>query len=277
MRFNPGMQHARPQASSPASLSVTSRPLPPSRGFVADLVGLAQNVPLFPVDRVMPLADLASARAAAATRIGWAAIFLKAQARVAAEMPVLRTWYVRGLRARLATASQSVASIAINRAESGEDRLFFARLPSPDGRSLHDIQRFLDRCGTAPVDEFFKRQLQLESLPGPLRRAVLWCNINSSSPKRCSRIGTFSLSTLAGLGASNHGHPTVCTTSLSFAPLESDGRCRVTLICDHRVLDGATAARALERLEQVLRGEMADELRGLTTTPPAADGRGAAV
>jgi hypothetical protein len=87
--------------------------------------------------------------------------------------------------------------------------------------------------------------------------------MNSSSPKRCTRIGTFSLSTLAGLGASNHGHPTICTTSLSYAPLDTEGRCPVTLICDHRVLDGAAAARALARLEQVLCGEILDELDGL--------------
>jgi hypothetical protein len=57
--------------------------------------------------------------------------------------------------------------------------------------------------------------------------------------------------------------PTICTTSLAYAPLEDDGRCLVTLIADHRVIDGAQAARALERLEQVLAGRMAEELAGL--------------
>ena len=254
-------------APPPSPISVASRPLSPARGFISDLVSFAHNVPLFPVERVMPLADLAEARSAAPVRIGWAALFLKAYGCVAVEMPALRTWFIRGLSPRLATASQSVASVALNRTDGGDDRLFFARLPNPEGRSLPDIQHFLDHCTRAPIEEVFKRQLQLESLPGPLRRAVLWCNINSASMKRCTRIGTFSLSTLAGLGASNHGHPTICTTSLSFAPLESDGRCRVTLICDHRVLDGATAARALAGLEAMLCGPIASELRGLTQAP----------
>ncbi len=258
---------------SPAPLSVTARPLPAARGFMSDLVGLAHTIPLFPVDRVMPLADVATARSTAAVRVGWAAVFLKAYACVAAEMPPLRTWLIRrsiwGLPPRLATASQSVASIAINRTDSGDDRLFFARLTHPESRSLPDIQQFLDQCVTAPLEEVFDRQLQLEALPGPLRRAVLWCNINSASAKRCTRIGTFSLSTLAGLGASNHGHPTICTTSLSFAPLETDGHCRVTLICDHRVLDGVTAAKALGALEAMLRGPIVAELQSLTIVPTA--------
>jgi hypothetical protein len=41
----------------------------------------------------------------------------------------------------------------------------------------------------------------------------------------------------------------------------------VTLIADHRVLDGATVAKALQRLEEMLAREIAAELRTL----PAAD------
>jgi hypothetical protein len=269
------------QAPSPTPLAVTSHPLSPARGFIADLVGLAHTIPLFPVDRTMSLADLAAARSRAAVRISWAAVFLKAYAHVAADSPPLRSWCIRtllpGRGPRLATASQSVASVAINRTESGDDQLYFARLPYPESQSLPGIQTFLDRCVSGPVDEVFKRQRQLESLPSLLRRAVLWCNMNSASPKRCTRIGTFSLSTLAGFGASNHGHPTICTTSLSYAPLEADGRCRVTLICDHRVLDGATAARALEALEATLCGPIVAELESLTAAPaPAADREAAA-
>ena len=269
------------QVPSPTPLAVTSRPLSRARSVITDVVGLAHSIPLFPVDRVMPLADLAAARPAAAVRISWAAVFLKAYANVAADSPPLRSWCIRGLlpglAPRLATASQSVASVAINRTDSGEDELYFARLPHPESRSLPDIQQFLDRCVSGPIDEVFRRQRQLESLPSLLRRTVLWCNINSASPKRCTRIGTFSLSTLAGLGASNHGHPTICTTSLSFAPLEADGRCRVTLICDHRVLDGATAARALGALEAMLCGPIVAELQSLTPAPAvAADDREAA-
>jgi len=250
-----------------------------ARGCVSDVARLAQEIPLFPVERTMPLGPLAAARAAAlknasagTARIGWAAVFLKAYALVAREMPVLRTWLVQGFPGtRLATAAESVATLAVNRIEDGEDRLFWARLAAPDARSLPEIQQFIVDCATKPVEEMFKRQLQLEMVPGFLRRTILRWNMNSFSRKRAARIGTFSLSTLAGMGATNRFHPTICTTSLSYAPLDADGNCLVTLIADHRVLDGAVVARALARLEEVLCHEMLAELRGLATVSPAAD------
>lgn len=241
-----------------------------ARGCVSDIATLALRVPLFPVDRVMQLADLAEARAACPERIGWAAIFLKAYALVAREMPVLRTWFSRGLFPRLVTVPHTVATLAVNRTDSAGDRLLFARLRKPETESLAEIQRFIHDCTTAPLDRMFKRQLQLEMVPGPLRRTILRWNMNGRSAKRAGRIGTFSLSTLAGLGASNRFHPTLCTTSLSYTPLEADGRCTVTLIADHRVLDGAAVARALQWLEQALQTDIAAELIALRAAPPAA-------
>lgn len=258
-----------------ARRSVTKRRLDGGRGAVGDVAMLARSIPLFPVERIMPLHGLAEARAAAgapatAGRIGWAAVFLKAYALVARDMPVLRSWLAGGLVPRLATCSESVATLAINRVEAGEDRLFFARLPTPDARSLPQIQRFIADCQAKPVDELFRRQRELEMVPGPLRRAILRWNMRSFSPKRAGRIGTFSLSTLSGFNATNRLHPTICTTSLSYAPLETDGRCLVTLLADHRVLDGVTAARALARLEEVLRGAMLEELTSLARQRAAA-------
>lgn len=239
---------------------VTTTSLPPGRGTVNDVALVARSIPLFPVDRTLRLDELAALRAAAVPRIGWAALFLKGYALVAREMPLLRSWIVYRPHARLATSRDSVATVAINRTDSGSDRLFFARLARPEETTLAALQASIDRHVTAPVEEVFRRQLELEMVPGALRRAILRWHMNSASRKRPGRIGTFSLSTLAGFRAGNHFHPTLCTTSLCYAPVEADGRCRVTIIADHRVLDGATVARAIERLEQVLRGEITAEL-----------------
>jgi hypothetical protein len=286
IRFNGSRENTAMPKPGPI---VTASRCTAARSCISDVARLAQEIPLFPVERPMLLEALATARAAAAgatnttktvstsqpvfsQRIGWAAIFLKAYSLVAREMPVLRTWLVRRFPAgglRLATASESVATLAVNRIEQGEDRLFWARLAQPDARPLPEIQQFVVDCTTRPVEEMFKRQLQLEMVPGFLRRTILRWNMNSFSRKRAARIGTFSLSTLAGLGAINRFHPTICTTSLSYAPLEPDGRCLVTLIADHRVLDGAVVARALARLEEVLVNDMVAELRGLTNVSPA--------
>ena len=246
---------------------VTTAPVSGHRGCVADVAIVAREIPLFPVDRVFRLGPVAEARAAAAARIGWAAVFLKAYGLVARELPVLRTWFVRGLWPRLATASESVATLAVNRTDGAAERLCFARLQRPESLPLTEIQAFVQACTTRPIEEMFKRQLQLETMPGPVRRTILRWNANSTSPKRPSRIGTFSLSTLAGQQAFNRFHPTLCTTSIAYGPLEPDGRCLVTLIADHRVLDGAAAARALERLEAVLTAAVAGELTTARARP----------
>jgi hypothetical protein len=55
----------------------------------------------------------------------------------------------------------------------------------------------------------------------------------------------------------------VLTTSLTYGPLDEQGHSLVTLLCDHRVLDGVLAARALAELEAALHGPIAAELRTL--------------
>lgn len=253
---------------SPHPITVTTAPLAVGRGCVNDIAELAKTIPLFPVDREMQLADVAAARSAAAERIGWAAIFLKGYGIIAREMPVLRSWLAGRIVRRIATSSHSVAVLTINRTDEEADRLFFARLVRPDDMPLPLLQAAIDRFATEPTERVFKRQLQLEALPGGLRRVILRWNMRSASPKRATRVGTFSLSTLAGFGVTNRFHPTLCTTSLSYGPLDADGRCLVTAIADHRVLDGAAVARALARLEEVLTNEIVTELRGVPAAPP---------
>jgi len=250
--------------------AVTTSPLPAGRGCVNDVATLALDIPLFPVDRLMRLDTLAAARATAAVRIGWAAIFLKAYALVARETPALRSWLAGRFRPRLATSAESVAVLAVNRATETGDRLCFARLARPDATPLPLLQAAVDRFATGPVEQTYRRQLELESVPGWLRRTILRWNMRSTAPKRVTRIGTFSLSTLAGFSATNRFHPTICTTSLSYGPLDDDGRCLVTIIADHRVLDGAAVAKALAGLEDVLTAQIIEELRTARPAPAEA-------
>ena len=56
------------------------------------------------------------------------------------------------------------------------------------------------------------------------------------------------------------GHPSVLTSSLTYGPLDERGCSVVTLLCDHRVLDGVPAAAALADLEETLRGQVCGEL-----------------
>ena len=257
------------------------------RRLVGDVVRLSARVPVFPVDRVMDLAAVEGLRRRVAPRIGWAAVFVKAYALVARERPALRSWYVpwRLLvpwrRPSWATSPESVASLALSRPRVSDGRgaspddlaldpesLWWARIRSPDERPLPEIQAEIVHHATAPVEEVFRRQLELAMLPGPLRRLVLRWNAHAPSLKRARRVGTFSVSSLAGEGCANRHHPTFLTTSLSWTPLDERGRMTVTLLADHRLLDGVPVARALAALEETLGGPIAEELAALAGPSP---------
>ena len=264
--------------------AITTRRLDAQRLLVGDIVRLSSRIPIFPVDRVMRLGAVDEARRRSAVRVGWAAIFLKAYALVARDRPALRSWVARPIvpllgRPRWATSPVSVASLALSRPRGDEalaadraldpEAIWWARIRSPDDLALVDLQAEITRFATAPVDDLFARQLELRMVPRLLRRLVLRVNLRSASAKRALRLGTFSLSTLAGEGCSNRGHPTFLTTSLSYDPLDEAGRMRVTLLADHRLIDGVPAARALAALEATLTGDIQRELITLAAMPRA--------
>jgi hypothetical protein len=61
------------------------------------------------------------------------------------------------------------------------------------------------------------------------------------------------------------------TTLLNYGVIGSDGSVNVRIIYDHRTLNGATVARALARLEDILNSVVADELRSMEQNAPQAD------
>ncbi|MCE2885641.1 MAG: hypothetical protein LW806_12180 [Planctomycetaceae bacterium] len=245
--------------------TVTTAALPAGRGCVHDVAMLALRIPLFPVERTLDLCAVAEMRRNCPRHIGWAAIFIKAYALVAREIPELRSWIAGRIRTRLATSSHSTATLAVHRGDLGADRLFLPRIVRPEELTLCEIQDLIHQYTTRAPKDVFARQLELEMLPGLLRRAVLRWNMYTASPRRTARIGTFSVSSLAGFAATNRLHPTICTTSLSYGPLDAEGRCLTTILADHRVLDGAKVAFALARLEYVLQSAIVAELAAIPT------------
>lgn len=239
-----------------------------NRALVGDVACFARRMPTFAVDRIVSLAELAALREQAPRRISWTVLFLKAYSLVAADCRPLRQAYFRWPWPHLVEHPNSVATVAINRRDEdrGEDRLCWGRFIEPERQSLVELQQALERYQSEPIDEVFRRQVQHSKLPRPLRRLIWWINLNLVVQKRARRLGTFSMSTLAGLEAWNRSHPSILATSLSYGPLDERGQTLVTLICDHRVLDGALAARVLGQLEAALCGPIAREL-----SSPAAD------
>jgi hypothetical protein len=239
------------------------------RTLVLDVLHFARAVPYFPVERVFDLSDLVLRREAAQPRIAWSVLFLKAFACVIARHPALRRYYAGWPWPHLVESNDVVAVLAVSREDEGQERLCWASFRDADQRTLVDLNDQLRGYQTRPVEEAFKKQVALSRLPTLLRRLILWWNLNFGGRKRARRLGTFSLSTLAGQHSLNRGHPSILTSSLTYGPLDERGRATVTLLCDHRVLDGMLAAEALADLEIVLHREISGELGSLARAKAA--------
>jgi hypothetical protein len=105
-------------------------------------------------------------------------------------------------------------------------------------------------------------------MPMPIRRLAMWFGLNLGR-QRANYFGTFHLSVYSGLGAESFNPLSPLTTLLNYGPIDNEGSLNVRILYDHRVMDGATVARALERFEQILNGPVAEELRSLGEAAPA--------
>ena len=232
---------------------------PRYRRMVLDICRASRTVPSFPVDRWMALGELDRARRSCATRISWAALFVKAWGLVSAEVPQLRQCYVSYPLGYLYEHPVSIATVSVHRRcqEDAFDRLIWCRIREPEHFSLTGIQN--------EIDPVFKDGQRLERTPWPFRQISWHILMRWWGREKTKKLGTFTISTLAGHQATNRQHPLIVTTSLSYAPSQPDGQCMVTLQCDHRVLDGVLAAECLTRMESHFRGAVFTELQQLKT------------
>lgn len=238
------------------------------RRMVIDLLHFSSVIPTIPVQRRMSLGPIAAARAACRERPRWTAIFIKAYALVAREFPEFRRAYVKIPWPHLYEYPVSNASIVIERDYRGEPSLFSIIIKDPAVQSLREVGRSLQHATTAPIDEIkdFRRTMRIASLPRPLRRAMWWLGLNIGR-QRGNYFGTFAVSVYSALNAESLHPLSPLTTLLNYGVMGSDGVVDVRIIYDHRVMNGATVARALARLEEVLNTVVADEVRSLDRMP----------
>jgi len=242
---------------------VRGRPIPLSRPrrLIGDLLHFASGVPTVPVQRRMNLAPLVAARKAAPDRPSWTAIFAKAFALVAAEVPELRRAYCKFPWPHLYEYPASVASITVERDYRGEKAVLTVRVKDPARRPLAEVADLIRRGTTDPVDgvKDFRRALRVSGLPRPVRRLLWWVGLNVGR-QRANYFGTFGVSVYSALGAESLHPLSPLTTTLNYGVFAADGTVDVRLVYDHRVVDGATVARALARLEELLNTTLRDEL-----------------
>jgi hypothetical protein len=246
-------------------------PLSLPRRFMCDLMHFSRKVPLISIERRMQLADVAAARALAVPRPSWCSLFVKSVAFVAASQPVLRRSYQSWPWPHLYEHGESIASIAVERVYRDEEGVFIAQIRGPETKGIQDIDAFLKKCKDLPVEKIgtFRRILRTSRLPVLIRRLVWYYGIHASGYRRAREMGTFGVSSVAGLGADLLYLRSPLSTTLNYGEVGPDGVVTVRMLFDHRVLDGATAARALHSVERVLRCEILSELRYFETLDAA--------
>lgn len=235
------------------------------RRVMCDLLSFAQSIPTVPVQTHMNIARVAAARAhpaLASDPPSWCAIFTKAYAITAERFPELRRAYLSFPRPCLYEHPCSIASVAIERQYEGENAVFWGHLRRPEQQSLSELHAALRRFKNDPLRSFslFRRVLLVGRLPRLLRRLAWWIGLNVSGRKRAGFMGTFGVSVYSGLGAESLHPISPLTTTLNYGPISKDGSVSVRIVYDHRVMDGATVARALTCLAGVLNGEIVAEL-----------------
>jgi hypothetical protein len=246
-------------------------PLSLPRRLICDLLHFARQVPTVPVQRRMHLAPALAVRNVAVPRPSWAAIFTKAYGFVAGNWPELRRAYLSLPAPRLYEHPVSVASVAVERPFGDENAVFFGQIRSPEKMGLRQLDAELRRLKEQPIESIasFRRALLIGRLPRPLRRLAWWLGLNLSGRKRAHYLGTFGVSVYGSLGASSLHPLSPLTTALNYGHIGADGVVDVRIIYDHRVMDGATVARVLEELEQVLTNQIVTELRYLKAADAA--------
>ncbi|KRQ99726.1 acyltransferase [Bradyrhizobium jicamae] len=240
----------------------TVRKITLPRRLVADLMHASIRVPFVSLTRPLHIRTLHEARAQAAERVGWAAIFVKAFALVAREHPILRTLYVKWPIPAFYELPRSIAMVAIARVEDGQDCVLPQKVAAPDEMQLFEVEALIRHAKKAPIDKVpaFRKILRTTRLPLPLRR-LFWAIGLNFGRQRANYFGSFGVTSVAAYGAGQLHAISPGPFVLSYGIEKPDQTIDVVLRWDHRVTDAAPMAKALNRLEQVLNGEIAAELR----------------
>ena len=231
------------------------------RRFVADLMYFSAQMPSIPAQREISLSGVLAARNALSRRPPWPAVFTKAYALVAAEFPELRRAYVKLPWPHLYEYPASVAIVAAERRFDQELGVCIVHFKDPASRTIEQMGQVISTVKRKEFEEnkTFQRMVRIARYPMLLRRAIWWIGLNFAR-QRAKYFGTFAVSSVSSLGTDILHPRCPLTTLLTYGVIADDGRVMVRVIFDHRVLDAATVARALTRLEEVLNGPIADEL-----------------
>ena len=238
-----------------------------NRRFMNDYLKLAAKTPSQPLARFCEVSKVAELRSQLSRRIGWTSILVKAYAILADRKPELRYLFRNWPWPHLFDPQRQICRIAFSRVINGEEGVMFHRLVNPHEMSLEEIQEQIEFAQTASIEDvpIFSLHHSFCKLPGMIRKFVWWMSLNASGAWSASLTGPYGFTTVASLGATSIHPPSLGNIVMTTAPMQADGRLRVTFVYDHRVHDGLAIAQALKELEEIVGTEIAQELTGYYT------------
>ena len=230
-----------------------------ARRLVIDLMHV--SVPLVVVERKLKLDRLIKIRSSLAVRPGWTPIIVKAFCIVARNEPWLRTFYLQWPWPHFYELPRSVAMAAIIRDSFDKDVPILLKIGSADQMTLSEVETILQQGKNAPLDDVpaLRRIFRITRLPLPLRRLFWWFGLNNGR-QRANNFGTFAITSVATLGSETVVLNSPGPSMMTYGMIQPDASMEILLHWDHRIYDGVLAARALQKLEDVMNGEIADEL-----------------
>ncbi len=237
--------------------------LSPFRQVVVDLMHFSSKVPSVAMERRMNLSPVMAARQLHEPRPSWCGMLAKAFGLLGRDYPALRRAYLSFPRPHLYEHPHSVAALNVERQLPGEDVILQAQIRAPENRSLAEIDALIRHHKDDPIDQVrvFERSMRLGRVPWPLRRLVWWFSLNVRGKLRCHNFGTFGISSTAAQGGGLLHIKPLLTATLHYGLFDADGNLDMRLSWDHRVFDGAMAARVLVDLEDMMNRVIAAELR----------------
>jgi hypothetical protein len=193
------------------------------------------------------------------------AILLKAIAIAQRAHPITRTLLLP--TGRLVTLNSICAGVTVERSVKGQPAVFFGEIKEPDVKPITEIS---DELRSYSTDEFdthkqLKTQNRFNNIPWLFRQLFLLFALRLPSLRLHYMGATFGLSSLGKFGCGSIFGP--CASSSTFGIGEVEERpvvvnnkvevrpvLSVVLAVDHRVMDGAPAARFMQDVIQLLQG-----------------------
>lgn len=184
---------------------------------------------------------------------------------------------------QVVTFHNIVAGFTVERFVNSQPVVFLGSIVNPDTKSLEQIAFELSEH--AERDIALVPQLNIEhrfsSMPWLLRRLILWLGLIFPSIRLRYMGATFGVSSLGKFGLKAIIPPCVCTSTFGVGAVEQravvkDGKVEIrpmmTLVLnfDHRLIDGAPAARFLGDVRDLLEGELQTYLQVAATTKTGA-------